>query len=79
MLAAADLLHLLTDEFAGLGRSRFALPLVAPRAFDGRFQRHDHISFKKINAARRDLIRAPERGTIVGGGRACASFPISPR
>src|SRR6185437_6657311 len=61
MLAAPDLLHLLADEFAGLRRRGFALPLVAPRPLDRCLPGHDDVSFNEtftaFNALTGDLIR----------------------
>jgi hypothetical protein len=40
VLAPADVMHLLSDEFAGLRGGRFALPLVSLDSFANRLARH---------------------------------------
>src|SRR6185503_14141024 len=43
VLALADVVHLLADELAGLGRCRLALALVSPRSLDGFLLWHDSL------------------------------------
>jgi hypothetical protein len=44
MFALANVLHLLSHEFAGLRRRRFALPFISLGSFDSFLLGHDLVS-----------------------------------